>query len=454
MIFMTKYYPDFITTRNLLTSIYYIRKLTTVLVFSLIILLVISCEEDPSKIGTGILPGKDFVTILSTDTISVFSYTRYDSATRSENQAYGMLGSVYNPYFGVTTAEFVSQLRLGSRWSAESFTVDSVKLVLRIEDIEGDSASVQQMTISEIAEEIYADSPYYSNTPVQLTGYDVATVEIPPLRTDTINTLKFDLPVAFGEYILRDTAQLFHSNARADFRSYFKGLYFRVTSSTSHRLLTINLRRTSTSYDFYNYIVIYYHNASAVKNEYYLILDAKNPNARFNRFSHDFEASDPDLRIRHLNDGVKDTLSYIQGLNGAFTKIVLPGLEVIKNDPALPNIAINRARLTIPVYKDNNILTNSTTARQIYLAYKLRDTSYYVPDYNISTSFFDGTLDTTNNVYNFNIVSFVQKYLEDTGNELKPELEMIISEGPGKNVVLKANGSSTPVKFVFTYTKF
>ena len=63
-------------------------------------------------------------------------------------------------------------------------------------------------------------------------------------------------------------------------------------------------------------------------------------------------------------------------------------------------------------------------------------------------------LDTVKGVYNFNIVSYVQNYLEDKNNELKPELDMMIAEGPEKNAVLKANDSATPIKFILTYTKF
>lgn len=453
MISMTKYYHNSIIASFLTYITHRTGKLITSLVFAGMALCIVSCEEDPTSIGSGILPGKDFVTILSTDTISVYSFTQYDPASRSENKEYGLLGSVYNPYFGVTTAELVSQLRLGSKWTESSFVVDSVKLILRFEDVQGDPSAVQELTISEISEQLFNNVPYYSNTEVLLTGYDVGTFTIPPLK-DTISTVKFNLPVSFGEYILRDTTMLFHSNARDDFRTYFKGLYFRITSSSSHRMLTLNLVRSSTSSEFYNYFVIYYHTETSEAEPFYLILDAKNPNARFNRYVHDFEASDPEKRIDHINDGYIDTLSYVQALNGAYTKIVLPGLEEIKNNQELANIAVNKAHLTIPVYKDNEVLTNKTTARKIYLTYKLRDTVYYVPDYKISSDFFDGSLDTVKGVYNFNIVSYIQNYLQDENNELKPELEMMIAEGPEKNAVLKANGSVTPIKFILTYTKF
>jgi hypothetical protein len=77
-----------------------------------------------------------------------------------------------------------------------------------------------------------------------------------------------------------------------------------------------------------------------------------------------------------------------------------------------------------------------------------------VPDYTVvNPTFFDGIIDTIANVYHFNIPAFVQGYLEDATDNIKPELEMYQSAGT-RNVILKANNSRTPVVFEFTYTKF
>ena len=97
-----------------------------------------------------------------------------------------------------------------------------------------------------------------------------------------------------------------------------------------------------------------------------------------------------------------------------------------------------------------------TVPTQFFLRYKTKSGSkYYVPDYYIDSipSFFDGRLDSTAQVYNFNIPAFVQAYLEDATGNVKPELEIYQGSGT-KNVILKANKSKTPVKFEFTYTKF
>jgi hypothetical protein len=70
-----------------------------------------------------------------------------------------------------------------------------------------------------------------------------------------------------------------------------------------------------------------------------------------------------------------------------------------------------------------------------------------------SHQFFSGTLDSVNNVYNFNIPQFVQSYLDGTGDIVKPELEIYQGSGT-RNVVFGANNNKSPVKFEFTYTRF
>ncbi|NSW95415.1 MAG: DUF4270 family protein, partial [Bacteroidales bacterium] len=352
-------------------------------------------------------------------------------------------------------AEFVSEIRLGSLWQGGEFTVDSIKLFLRIEDVKGNVNSKQVLTISEIADRLYYDSAYYANTQVNLTGFDAAVIELPPLRADTVNNLEVNLPLEFGNYLMRDTSMLFHSNSKPDFRSFFKGLYFRITSSTAPLLLTIKLEPpVSTAYSN-NYFILYYHDKSNITRKYYFILDAVSKNACFNRFSHDFSAAEPDKRIRHLNDGVRDTLTYVQSLNGVSTKLVIPGLKDIKANQQFAGASVNKARIIVPVHLDNDILKNKTVSSQIYLAYKnSKGQLTLVPDYNINASFFDGKLDTLKGVYQFNIASFVDKYLKDTNNTFEPELELILPSGGIKNTVLKANNSNIPVRFEFLYTKF
>jgi hypothetical protein len=317
------------------------------------------------------------------------------------------------------------------------------------------SDDVHTLRISEIARQLKIDSPYYSTTTVPLTGYVVDNILLPPLDS-LINEVVIDLPVEFGNYLTRDTSKFFYSNTKPDFRSYFNGLYFQMVPSSDNLLLALSIAPPSTLGNNQNFIVLFMHDAAGLPKEFYFVLDATNRNASFNKFSHDYSTAVPDKKIKHINDGYKDTLSYIQYLNGVYTKLVFPGLAALKNDPAFDNIVINKAGLSIPVHYDGTLYTESTFPDELVLRYRTAKGSVFVvPEYYFDQShnFFGGEIDTLKNVYNFNIPGFIQNYLDDKTGMLKPELELYQPAGT-KNAILKANNSKTAAKFKLTYTRF
>jgi hypothetical protein len=319
----------------------------------------------------------------------------------------------------------------------------------------GSSGGTNYLRISEIAEMLHLDSAYLSNRPVPLAGYTIPDLLLPRLKIDTVNYVELDLPIAFGEYLIRDTSMLFHDNAKPDFRSFFKGLNFQLITSGEPIFLTLSLAPPDYQVDYSNYLILYM-SSGDVQKPYLFNLDARSNNARFNRYTHNFDVAAPEQKIQHINDGIKDTLSYSQGLNGVYTRIFLPGLEDIKNNPEMDNIAVNKARLVVPLYIDGETYNGSKVATQLLVRYRTATgTKFFVPDYDPNNlEFFDGMVDTTANVCRFNVASFVQGYLEDTSGLINPELEIFINPADTRNIILKANNSSTPVKFEFTYTKF
>ncbi len=465
MTFMTRYYHSPQFSRRYPSVSHHIFKIFYLTLFALATIIISSCEEGVTEIGSDILPGSDFVSVYSIDTIGVWSYTMYDNSFPTGIKSVGYLGETYDSYFGTTSAEFVTQIRMAEEWDSqwydEPITIDSMILHLRLLNVSGGSEATHTLKFSEIAEQIYTDSAYYSNTTVLPGGYEVAEIELPALKADTVNFINLDIPVEFGEYLIRDTSKLFHSNTRDDFRSFFRGLYFQITSGTDPMLAYLYLEPPSfgnadhTSAQ--NYFVLYMKNEAGVRKDFYFIIDAVNRNASFNRFSHDFNTASPEKKIKHINDGFRDTLSYLQILNGVYTRIIFPGFENLKNDPLLENIAVNKARLTVPAYFDGDLYKPSTAPPRLFLRYKDESgNKYVIPDYTIDDNhyFFDGTIDTTTALYTFNLASFVQIYLEDARNIIKPELEIFQGSTGTSNVILKANDNKTPSKFEFTYTKF
>lgn len=451
---MTRFYHNFLSVcRDAIHKLSHV-KAVTLLLAGVIFVFLSSCEENPTVIGSDILPGSDFVTVYATDTVKPSSFTWSDDSILTSNQYYGYLGTIHDPYFGNTTGRLVTQLRLGAKWDDEIYTVDSVKMFLTFRNVRGDVDLNPMLKISEIAEEIFTDSEYYSNHDLQLTGFELPLIPLPRLKPDTINKVELDLPVVFADYLLRDTSFLFHSNRVPDFRTYFRGICMSL-SDESPVFLTLKLQPPTLQEPYQNYIIIYFHDDENVKKEYSLHLDAVSNNARFNIFSHDYEAADPDKKIENINEYVKDTLTFVQAMSGVYTKITLPGLEKIKENGALSNISVNKARLIIPFYTDGETYTSKTVPGSLLLSYCMTTGErYLVPDYGLNPVFFDGSADTVNMRYNFNIVTFVQDYLEDTSNEIKPELDVLVPAGKINNVILQGNSASRPVRFELTYTRF
>jgi hypothetical protein len=459
MTFMTRFYHSSNFIYRFASGFSLLNSLIRFSLFIMVLVLVSSCEEVPTPIGTGLLPGRDFVTTLGTDTMSVRSYTMYNNSFRSDNPSVSYLGQLNDPYFGTTTAEFVTQIRLAAAWGGGAFTIDSVKLNLHISVSKGNADVTHNLRLSEISSQIYTDSTYYSNRKVDTTGYGISLI-LPTLRSDTINDIEMVVPNSFGEYLTRDTSKLFYSNSKPDFRTFFKGFYFRITPSDNPVMLYLSLISTTTSSGYFDsYFSIYYHDGAGVSKVYYFVLDATNTNASFNLIRHDFSTATLGNKMANRNDTVfshRDTLSYLQYLNGVYTLIKIPGLETLKKSMSFKGIGINKARISIPIYFDGTLYTPTTVSSQIILRYNTKDGSQYVvPDYNIDSyhSFFGGVVDSVASVYTFNIPGFVQGYLNDLTDNLKPELELFQGYGT-QSAILKANNSKTPVKFDFTYTKF
>ncbi len=187
MNFMTRYYHSSQYPHRINSvpkNLYNLFKLSIIL---LAVIFVTSCEQVPTTIGEGNLPGSDFVSINAIDTMSVTSYTLYDKSVPTDNLATSYLGQLYDSYFGTTTAEFATQIRLSSEWVDQHYIIDSVELVLTLLDVKGASDAPQVLRLSEIAEQLYTDSMYYSDKVVPLTGYVIGDIPLPALTSDTTN---------------------------------------------------------------------------------------------------------------------------------------------------------------------------------------------------------------------------------------------------------------------------
>ncbi|MDZ7739129.1 MAG: hypothetical protein U5K32_08720 [Bacteroidales bacterium] len=137
-----------------------------------------------------------------------------------------------------------------------------------------------------------------------------------------------------------------------------------------------------------------------------------------------------------------------QSKYGVYTRLAIPGLEHFKSEMPL---AVNKARLYIPVYLDQEDYTEDMVPDNLLVRYDSAGIKRILSDYILQPTFFDGTYSKVYNQYEVNIASFVQQYLE--GDITEPEIEIFLPEQSSRNLIMKANrGADEGVRFEFTYT--
>jgi hypothetical protein len=447
---MTSYYPR-INKYTGIPAIICLKHKIILPILLLAALIITSCKEEYTSIGAGLLPGKDYVQLFSTDTITAEAYTIRLDSIASTGRTYSYLGGFYDPYFGNTYTDFVSQLRLTKKYSGGEPLVDSVKLYMPVTGVKGHLGIIQNVKLYEIADQLSSDTIYYSSRTPNIQNY-IGSFPLTAVTKDTIQTLTVTLPVSFGNYLMRDTLKLNQDGGSDDFRTFFKGLYVAVETGTKtgSKKGSIPDVRMMMSLEFSSgtfMITVYYHTYKSSGLYYDFIINSNS--VRYNRYLHDYSTAEPTKMIKHINDGYRDTATYIQGFNGVLTRIKFPGLGKYKS---IMPISVNKTRLVFSVFLDDDIFTTSTVPSTIYMSYIATDgTRSIVPDYYVSPSYFDGIFNSSNQNYTFNLASFAQEYLE--GKIPAPEVDMYLPENEYRNLILKAN-SPTPVKFLLVYTKF
>ena len=401
----------------------------------------LSCSQDPVKLGIDLLPDSDFIDISSTDTVGVRAYTMYDSLSVSDDITTMIIGSIKDDYFGTTYCDFVTQLRLMSKWPAKPYTVDSVILSFLPSRISGDdSTSVHTLSLYETGTKLTDGDEFYS-------GQDPDTIKflgdyiLPEMEAGSSARIKLQNWV--GNHLLRDTTKLYPPTEF--YEDYFRGLYCMIQSAPNPVLIEMDASPTVTLHPLG--ITVYYHSDTL---KLYYAFSATPRAVNYNRFTHKHSEADPAKQILHINDLVADTAVYLQAYQGTFVKLDMPSLEPFRD---VANIAVNKARIIAPVHLDGGALVDKTMPQRIYVRYRDADGKVHlIPDVVHDISFMDGTYYSANDHYVFNITTFVQKYLD--GEIEEPSVELFLPLSVTRNAIFMANANEPAFKLEFAYTIF
>lgn len=403
------------------------------------------CEEDPSKVGGNVLPDNDFTIINATDTLSVNLYTMYTDTIRSTQPTVSYIGQMKDPVFGTTSTSFVSQVWLYNDWPGDGILgIDSVMFYLKITGVTGDPGGPEDIrgiiNVYEIDRQLGEDSVYYTNTTPPVREL-ITTFPLMPITRDTL--LRMNIGASPGNIFLRDTSMLFLSSKIDDFRSSIKGVWIEYIPESENHMLEIDVISGQTGFE------IHYTNSATNHSTYAFGINSKS--VKYNRYIHDLSTAEPGKEISHINDLVKDSLSYIQSFQGVFTRIEIPGLEKFKE---MMPLGVNKASIMLPAFIDNEFFPEQNIIG-INLLARFNNSDglkEIVPDFLLDENhlFLDGSYYGIDQEFRLNLVNFIQKYLD--GDIPEPVVELFLPANINRNLILWSDKAGKSVRLVFVYT--
>ncbi|HNY76222.1 MAG TPA: DUF4270 family protein [Bacteroidales bacterium] len=422
----------------------------TIFSLSLLILMLLSCEQD-DQLGLDIQPPSDRINI-QVDTLPLIAYTLADDSLLTSKTRYNVAGYLFDPIFGLTISSFCSQLKISKTnivFGADAIP-DSIFLYLKLNNIYAKSRQNDLMTfnIYELGEPLYYDSAYYSNRQIKK-GNLIGTITFNPSKIDSIYldtgkiapTLKIPLSLNYAKKFIDASFEGKLLN-NSTFQQYFYGIVVEPVINGNHGNLII--------WDLVNPIsnvTLYYHTSSLSKVKEIFQMDATIQ--WYSNFYHDYSTASLDL-LNQLNGdttGGKQIL-FLQPLAGTKIFIRFPDLQ---NYFQGKRVNINMAELLIPTYND-------PTSREFPIPSKLtlakiKDTlgnTSYVDDFLFSESMFDGSYYSQKKYYRFRLPRYTQNLILNRNENLGLYLRVSGTSIYPNRVILK--GTENGMKLVVTYS--
>ncbi len=428
--------------------------------FAWMVIMLWSCSTDPGKVGLDLLPTGDLVNVKNLTETNIKAYAVTDGHQRTDKTAYNLLGTLNDPIFGKTTADFACQFRLSyfPDFSKDA-QPDSIVLYLYYKQLYGDTTTQQHFRVYELGSDLSYNSKYYQDE--NLKGY--AKPEIladysytPKFKLDSLTNyygstkakpkdtvyqkiaIKLDLSLA--NYLMSaDSLKLSDNDL---FVKYFKGLYVEASELNSGgSIMKINTTPhqytvgQQTISEHGSYLVLHYHN-SEKDSLYYSYGITKNSAARVSHFVHDYSTTSFSSSLNA--DISQENLIYLQPTGGLRAKIMIPDLGYwskmnpeLLNDKDTTKLVINRAQLVFTIDPEYIDTVTFLPPERLLLAaigpgkskvFPDQDSIYYLSDYTFSPAYFGGYYNSSDHTYRFNIAKHMDDLLEADEKKRKQNL--------------------------------
>jgi len=422
-----------------------------------------ACKKQ-SDFGLEILPKQDLITIKNIvikDDVSSFTF-REDSI-RTDEAKNSLLGSFYDPVFGITNIDFATQFRLQSfPGYGESPQADSIKLYLYYRLIYGDTVTAQKFRVYELEDPLDVDAEYDQHVNLKSMASDHLLGEIeyiPKVKQDSVKkdtfyqliTIPLDISLA-EKLINADSLDMTNNDA---FLEFFKGLYIETEQLTTEGGTILSLEAASSDAFQGSALALYYNNQKvrdlATNGDTSIVMPfvISKFSARVNRIEHDYSNTifGDDINT-HTTE---DTLIYIQATGGLKSKILIENLESWKDSV---NIAINKAELIFEIDTIASDIHNFAPPNQLLFTVIDSTGAEYLPiDYVFSPTFYGGYL-WKDYTYRFNITQHLQEIIKGSIGNFGFFLTPAYKNNQANRVVIKGSNSKPGIKLIITYSKY
>lgn len=420
-----------------------------------------ACNSDP-YLATNLQPTSDLLNGNGVDTLTVFCKNVYhDSVATTKLQTLSIGKITNNPTFGKTEAGIYVQFNLpASQFSFDAGTViDSAFIMLPFRGNYGETTNPIDISATLIdaasSNTIAASTIYYSNKDFALSNTVIGSKTGISLTSVSDSTMQYGkkilpclkIPITNSAFINDLLAQSSASGGsffdNTNFHKYLNGVYLATTSTSTNGFLQL----ASNNAD-YSGLMLYYHTSTddSLKRLFPL-----NSDGTVNRFKHDYTGSKVANVIANSN-GNQDTI-YVSGFAGVRSKIMVPGLAMLKNT------IINKAEVifeevtpsTTFIHPNNLLLTrvNPTTG----VATTLDDITEGSPIYTLTDANYYGGI-YSNGKFTFNISRYLQKLARGIYTNDGFYIEAYnAAERPAQVVLGGGNQSAYKIKFKIIYTK-
>ena len=393
-------------------------------IFGLLFFMLLSgCESKPDYIGSDLLPSGDNFTVSFDSMEVIYGYTSLGDSLRSSNKDLQLLGSMIDPLFGFSKAEYVTQI--GTSTQSGSFgpnpKIDSVILTLHYDKFQGEDNLSQQIRVYEYMEFIRKDTNYYSHQDISGLYREPELGHGWMSKDDTLIRIQITEETFINKFLQAEDSVLSSTEYLQD---YMYGLYITGDDVTTEGgIATIYADAEGTQLQFY------YAN-DTIDSLYQNYTITRAVCQQFNLFSHDYTGYPIEEFL--IDTSRNDSLLFIQSMAGVFPKIRFPGLP--KWIDSMP-VAINEARLIFPVV-DTMLIQQKGEDLPSKLVLYVREPDgkfNFVYDQVVEPESFGGEYQGSLNSYDFTIKVQLQSLaMGDVDN-----LEMVIRPSDGNSTVTR-----------------